>query len=241
MRFGHTPNRYSAMNNIAIITARGGSKRIPRKNIKEFCGKPIIAYSIEAALESGLFDEVMVSTDDEEIAEVARFYGASVPFMRSKETSDDYATTADVIIEVLKEYEERGGNFGLLCCIYPTAPFVSADELAKGWDIIESGAPSVIPVTDFDFPPQRGFCISEDESIFYAYPEYAFSRSQDLPRMVHDCGRFFMARTEVFLTHETAVVEGCRSLYIDPRFVQDIDTMQDWELAEMKYRMMRKR
>lgn len=229
------------MNNIAIITARGGSKRIPRKNIKEFCGKPIIAYSIEAALESGLFDEVMVSTDDEEIAEIARFYGAPVPFMRSKATSDDYATTADVIIEVLKEYEEHGCNFGLLCCIYPTAPFVSADELVKAWDIIESGAPSVIPVTDFDFPPQRGFGISEDGNVFYAYPEYAFARSQDLPRMVHDCGRFFMARTEVFLAHGTAVVEGCRSLYIDPRFVQDIDVPQDWELAEMKYRMMRKR
>lgn len=229
------------MNSIAIITARGGSKRIPRKNIKDFCGKPIVAYSIEAALESGLFDEVMVSTDDEEIAEIARFYGAPVPFMRSKATSDDYATTADVIIEVLKEYEEHGCNFGLLCCIYPTAPFVSADELVKAWDIIESGAPSVIPVTDFDFPPQRGFGISEDGNVFYAYPEYAFARSQDLPRMVHDCGRFFMARTEVFLAHGTAVVEGCRSLYIDPRFVQDIDVPQDWELAEMKYRMMRKR
>lgn len=229
------------MNSIAIITARGGSKRIPRKNIKDFCGKPIIAYSIEAALKSKLFDEVMVSTDDEEIAEVARSYGAAVPFMRSMATSDDHATTADVILEVLKEYEKTGAGFEVLCCIYPTAPFVSVDELGEAWGMLESGAPSVVPVTDFDFPPQRGFGISEDGSVFYAYPEYACARSQDLPRMVHDCGRFFMAKTEVFLAHGTAVVEDCRSLYIDPRFVQDIDAPQDWELAEMKYRMMRKR
>lgn len=226
---------------IAVITARGGSKRIPRKNIKAFCGKPIIAYSIEAALESGLFDEVMVSTDDEEIANVARVHGANVPFMRSAVTSDDYATTADVLLEVLEAYNSRGLSFNTLCCIYPTAPFISADELKKAWAMLESGAPSVIPVTDYDFPPQRGFCVSEDGSILYAYPEYALSRSQDLPRMVHDCGRFFMVRTAVFLVCKTAVVEGCRSLYIDPQFVQDIDTPQDWELAEMKYQMMRKR
>lgn len=233
--------RAESMKKIAIITARGGSKRIPRKNIKNFCGRPIIAYSIETALESGLFDEVMVSTDDEEIAEIARSYGAAVPFMRSKATSSDYATTADVIVEVLKAYEEKGEEFEVLCCLYPTAPFISAEELVKAWNIIESGAPSVIPVTDFDFPPQRGFGISEDGSVFYAYPEYAFSRSQDLPRMVHDCGRFFMVSTEVFLAHGTAVLEGCRSLYIDPRFVQDIDTLQDWELAEMKYQIMKRK
>ena len=200
------------MSKVSIITARGGSKRIPRKNIKEFCGRPIIAYSIKAALESDLFDEVMVSTDDEEIADVSRAYGASVPFMRSASASDDYATTTDALLEVLCEYARRGRVFDTLCCLYPAAPFVNPDELCAAMRMIDMGATSVIPVTSFDFPPLRGFRFDENGRLQYAFPEYALSRSQDLPDMVHD--------------------------YIESKLVQDIDVLEDWELAEQKFLTM---
>lgn len=227
---------------VCIITARGGSKRIPRKNIKEFCGKPIVAYSIDAALESGLFDEVMVSTDDEEIADVARAYGANVPFMRSEATSDDYATTSDVLMEVLSEYEVRGRTFGMLCCVYPTAPFVTADELRGAAAILEdSASPSVIAVTEFDFPPQRAFLLTREGSLEWERSEYATTRSQDLPRTVHDCGRFYLARTGPYRATGGFVMPGCRGYRIDPSLVQDIDTLDDWRIAEMKYRIWRER
>ena len=148
------------MSAIAVITARGGSKRIPGKNKKEFLGKPIICYSIEAALESGLFEEVMVSTDDEEIAEIAKKTGASVPFMRSAKTSDDYATTDDVLMEVLEEYEKMGRDFAYMACIYPTAPFVTAEKLEEAFRLLkENNASGVMPVVRFSFPPQRGMAV----------------------------------------------------------------------------------
>ena len=148
---------------LAIITARGGSKRIPKKNIKDFCGKPIIAYSIEAALNSKIFDEVIVSTDSEEIANAARIYGATVPFMRSAKNADDYATTYDVLLEVVNKYKEFGKVFGYICCIYPTAPFVTAEKLKAAFNkFIESDADTLIPVVKFSFPPQRGFVISKE-------------------------------------------------------------------------------
>ena len=180
------------MSSIAVITARGGSKRIPRKNIKEFCGKPIIAYSIEAALESGLFDEVMVSTDDEEIAEIAKEYGASVPFLRSENNSDDHATSADVLSEVLFEYRSRDSEFDILACIYPTAPFITAEELRNAAKLLtNTDTSSVVAVTDFDFPPQRAFLLSDDGNLTWERPENALTRSQDLPRTAHDCGRVY--------------------------------------------------
>lgn len=226
----------SSERSLCVITARGGSKRIPRKNIKDFLGKPIIAYSIDAALRSGLFDEVMVSTDDEEIAEVARAYGASVPFMRSSATSGDYATTSDVLIEVLNEYRRRGETFETICCVYPTAPFVTPKELKDAYTLLEdSKAPSVIPVTGFDFPPQRAFSIDDEGRIAYANPEYARIRSQDLPLLVHDCGRFSFVRTSIFEATASLVMEDTRGLYIPENLVQDIDTVEDWELAEIKY------
>ena len=161
------------MSNIAIITARGGSKRIPKKNIKEFCGKPILAYSIEAALDAGIFDDVMVSTDSEEIADVARKYGASVPFMRSEKTSDDFATTNDVLIEVFDEYKKRGEEFDLAVCIYPTAPFVTAKKLKEACDKVEQEkADALTPVVRFSFPPQRASVI-RDGVLVYQYPENA--------------------------------------------------------------------
>lgn len=229
------------MNSVAIITARGGSKRIPRKNIRDFCGRPIIAYSIEAALASNLFDEVMVSTDDEEIATVARKWGASVPFMRSKGASNDRATTADVISEVIEEYRHRGRNFDIFCCIYPTAPFLDKGELCAAWRMMEEGAASVLPVTSFDFPPQRGLNVLPDGTVQYAYPEFSETRSQDLISMVHDCGRFYMAKTDSYLAAGTMLMDGCKPLFIDPVAVQDIDTPEDWMLAEAKYRFLEER
>lgn len=228
------------MSSICIITARGGSKRIPRKNVREFCGKPMLAYSVEAALESGIFDTVMVSTDDDEIAEVARSYGAEVPFMRSAATSNDYATTADVLREVLSEYGKRGTEFDTMCCLYPTAPFVRVSELKEAAAMIEAGASSVIPVTSFDFPPLRGFKVGEDGSLDYAFPEYAQTRSQDLPKMVHDCGRFYLAKVGAFLKSGSFIADRTKSLRISSKFVQDIDTPEDWEMAEQKYRALAK-
>jgi len=227
------------MQSLAIITARGGSKRIPHKNIRDFCGKPIIAYSIEAALESGLFDEVMVSTDSESIARVAQEYGATVPFMRSAATSDDFATTADVLREVLDRYEAEGKRPEWFCCLYPTAPFVTADELVGARkQMVESDAPAAVAVTEFDFPPLRGFSVSDDGKISYAFPEYASARSQDLPKMAHDCGRFYLCGTDAFLAAGTVVPDDSTGYMIDPVRVQDIDTPSDWEQAEFKWRCL---
>ncbi len=221
---------------IAIITARGGSKRIPKKNIKDFCGKPIIAYSIEAAISSKLFDEVMVSTDSEEIAEIAKKYGASVPFMRSAETSNDYATTNDVLIEVFNEYKKRGQEFDIAVCIYPTAPFVTADKLKRAIDMVEKdGADAVTPVVQFSFPPQRAFII-RDNALEYQYPENASARSQDLEAVYHDCGQFYVMRPYNIL-HD---VESTMTmpLIMKESEVQDIDTIEDWKIAEIKYKLM---
>lgn len=223
---------------VCIITARGGSKRIPRKNVRDFCGKPMLAYSVETAVTSGIFDVVMVSTDDDEIADVAREYGAEVPFMRSEATSNDFATTADVLCEVLSEYDKRGTKFDTMCCLYPTAPFVQVSELKEASGMIEAGASSVIPVTSFDFPPLRGFRVAEDGSLEYAFPEYAQTRSQELPEMVHDCGRFYFAKVASFLESGSFITDKTKSLRIPSRLVQDIDTPEDWEMAEQKYRAM---
>ena len=188
---------------IAIITARGGSKRIPRKNIKNFCGKPIIAYSIEAAVNSKLFDEVMVSTDDAEIAEVSKKFGADIPFMRSEKNSDDYATTADVLNEVLDEYSTRGKNFEYMCCIYPTAPFVTAEKLQRAFNsLVEKNADVLIPVVKFSYPPQRSF-ILDDGNLKYKWAQYARSRSQDLEKFYHDAGQFYFYRTTSFVAAGT--------------------------------------
>lgn len=222
------------MSNLCIITARGGSKRIPRKNIKEFLGKPIIAYSIEAALNSGIFDEVMVSTDDEEIKTVAEQFGASVPFMRSAETANDYASTADVLHEVLAEYEKWGKTFKYFSCVYPTAPFVTAEKLKVAFEKLQdSDADELTPVIQFSYPPQRAFVI-HDGSLEYQYPEYRFSRSQDLQPIYHDCGQFYLFRTDVF----RGLVQGTGKrlpLIMPEEETQDIDNYSDWALAEIKY------
>ena len=224
------------MSALAIITARGGSKRIPLKNIKEFCGKPIIAYSIEAALESNIFDEVMVSTDSKDIADVAKYYGASVPFMRSSKTSDDFATTADVLQEVITEYEKCGQIFETMCCIYPTAPFVTAKKLQDAYKrLTDSDADLIQPVVAFSFPPQRAFVIREGQ-LTYRYPECASMRSQDLENWYHDAGQFYFHRVEAFMNKGTLKI---MPFELPETEVQDIDNLTDWELAEMKYRLMR--
>ncbi|MGN0364461.1 MAG: pseudaminic acid cytidylyltransferase [Suilimivivens sp.] len=225
--------------NLAIITARGGSKRIPRKNIKPFCGKPILCYSIEAALSSGVFDEVMVSTDDEEIAQVAKKAGAKVPFFRSAETADDYASTDDVIMEVIKAYQQIGQHFDSFCCIYPTAPFLSSERLRSAMELLKE-ADSVMPVVPFSYPPQRGLIVNGAGFVERQFPEYATARSQDLPKIYHDCGQFYACRTDAFLAAGTTDVERLLPLVLTELEVQDIDTMEDWELAELKYRMLHK-
>ena len=223
---------------VAIITARGGSKRIPRKNIKEFLGRPIIEYSIKAAIESGIFDEVMVSTDDEEIANIAKQAGANVPFMRSADTANDYATTTDVIGEVLKQYKEVGVGFEYACCIYPTAPFVTKELLLKAKGLVENeGADSCFPVIQFSFPPQRGMIIEEGVAK-YKYPEYQFARSQDLEGMYHDSGQFYYFNANTFETTGKMLGDIIKPIVISEMEAQDIDNEDDWKIAELKYKML---
>ncbi len=221
------------MSVVCIITARGGSKRIPRKNIREFCGKPIIAYSIEAALKSNLFDEVMVSTDDEEIARISRAYGASVPFMRSRATSDDYSDTGDVLAEVLQGYRRLGREFNVFCCLYPTAPFVTPTKLQESYPLLIN-ADAVVPVTPFSFPPQRGFFV-RDGIVAIADPVSFQKRSQDLEDIYHDCGQFYWGKTDFFMRTKELIPANTAAYVVPETEVQDIDNIEDWGLAEMKY------
>jgi len=226
------------MSSIAIITARGGSKRIPRKNIKDFLGKPILAYSIEAAIKSEIFDEVMISTDDEEIAEIARSFGATVPFMRSEATSNDYATTSDVLAEVFNEYEKIGKQFTHACCIYPTAPFVTGEKLKNAMTkLIEDEADCVMPVVRFSFPPQRCLVIKEG-SLEYKWPENRSVRTQDLEPFYHDCGQFYCFNVDSFKTTGQVIAGRVEPIEVPDTEVQDIDELTDWELAELKYKLM---
>lgn len=226
------------MRKLAIITARGGSKRIPRKNVKEFCGKPIIAYSIEAALQSGIFDTVMVSTDDEEISRIAQEYGAQVPFLRSAETANDFATTTDVLLEVLNEYEKLGEHYDIACYIYPTAPFVTGRKLREAAELLTEGdADKVFPVVSFSYPPQRGLII-DDGKLVFEYPQYMNSRSQDLTPHYHDAGQFCIFRVEPFKEHKQIWAGKILPYVISEMEVQDIDNETDWQIAEIKYKWM---
>jgi len=223
---------------VAIITARGGSKRIPRKNIKSFLGKPIIAYSIAAALDAGCFDEVMVSTDDHEIAEVAQSFGAIVPFFRSSEMANDYATTADVLVEVLKEYRQHGKTFDHACCIYPTAPFVTAERLRQAYDLLkQSGAETVLPVARFSFPVQRALTI-DNNHLKVLWPEHVNTRSQDLAPTYYDSGQFYFFQVTRFLETQNLYGSNCVPIELPESEVQDIDTEEDWKIAEMKYQIL---
>ncbi len=222
------------MKNLCIIPARGGSKRIPRKNVKHFLGKPIIAYSIDAALRTGLFDEVMVSTDDAEIAEVAKLFGANVPFMRSERTANDYATLADVIREVLETYNAKGISYDNVCCVLATSPMLRSEDLIAGYDKLQnSDFTSIVPIVEFSYPILRSFKMSDNGEISYNWPEYAKSRSQDLPRAYHDSGTFYWHKVKPWL--QGTSIRG--AIVVDEETVQDIDTEHDWKMAEMKYKL----
>lgn len=223
------------MARLAIIPARGGSKRIPRKNIKNFHGKPIIAYSIEAALKSGLFDEVMVSTDDEEIKIISLEYGAKVPFLRSENTSNDTATTLEVIREVLESYKKEDRTFDEVCCIYPTAPLMKSSHLTAGLDLLENEIASVFPVVPFSFPILRSLKVDEDNFVSMNWPEYSHTRSQDLPAAYHDAGQWYWLRPE--LISDSLYSVNSKVIILSEMEVQDIDNESDWKMAEVKWKM----
>mgnify|MGYP006083350733 FL=1 len=220
---------------IAIITARGGSKRVPKKNIKDFLGRPILLYAIEAALQAGCFGEVMVSTDDPEIAQLAQKAGAKVPFLRSPETSDDHATTSEVLLEVLEAFRKLGLEFDYVCGLYPTAPFVTAAKLNQAFEqLIQSGANSLVPVVQYDFPIQRSFK-REGERLVLNWPQHLNTRSQDLPAAYHDAGQFYFIRTTDFLRDKKLFTDLTIPFEMPASEVQDIDTLEDWRMAEIKY------
>lgn len=224
------------MRNICIIPARGGSKRIPRKNVRDFLGKPIIAYSIEAALKSGLFEEVMVSTEDAEIAAIAKQYGASVPFMRSADTANDFAGTDDVVKEVLHEYKKQGREFDVVCCIYATAPFVTVENLKKAYEQIGDTYDAAFSIVRYSYPVQRALCVRNGFTGMRE-PQYYDARSQDLEPVFHDAGQFYFMKVNdidnlLFWTDHTYGLE------LSELMVQDLDNETDWQLAEMKYKLL---
>ena len=224
-------------NNICIIPARGGSKRIPRKNIKLFLGKPIIAYSIEAAINSKIFDEIMVSTDDIEIASIAKEYGAKVPFFRSEKNSNDFSTTSVVIEEVIFEYKKFGKYFDQICCCYSTAPFISPERLTQGLELLENKeVESVFPIVEFDYPILRSFKLNENKYLDYNWPEYINSRSQDLPNSYHDAGQWYWIKATAFETYRNLFTPKTKAIQLSKIEVQDIDNESDWNLAELKFR-----
>jgi len=222
------------MGNVAIITARGGSKRIPKKNIKDFMGRPMLSYAIDAALKSNIFDEVMVSTDDMEIVRVAQKFGAKVPFMRSAETSSDYATTIDVLKEVILEYKKIGREFENLCCIYPCVPFLKAETLKDAWKKYK-GHVSLTPVCRYDAPIEWAMRI-ENGILVPNDREAQNIRSQDIEPKYFDAGMFYFYKTQVAIEETGLNPKGTVAYIVDRLQCQDIDTMDDWEIAEAKYR-----
>lgn len=225
---------------LAIITARGASKRIPRKNIRPFLGKPIISYPLRAALDSACFSEVMVSTDDAEIAEVSRGFGAQVPFMRSASASSDTATSEQVLAEVLNSYAKSGKNFAFACCIYPTAVFLTPQLLRDGYaQLCASDADSLTPVVRFSYPIQRALSLKNGQ-LRMLWPENENVRSQDLPPAFHDGGQFYWFRPERFLATNSIFSSNALGIEVDELHAQDIDTETDWALAEAKYALCNK-
>lgn len=222
--------------NIAVIPARGGSKRIPRKNIKPFYGKPMIAYSIEAAKESGCFDRILVSTDDEEIAGVARQYGAEVPFIRPANIADDFATTMDVMKHAVDWCCEQNWPVQNICCIYATAPFLQKTSLIDGLSVLESSAVDyVFSATTFPFPIQRALSINSVEMVEMFYPEHMNTRSQDLPEAIHDAGQFYWGKADSYRQKKAFFTNQAKAILLPRKLVQDIDTPEDWEFAEALY------
>ena len=225
--------------NICVIPARAGSRRIPRKNIKEFNGKPIIAYSIEAALKSNCFSQVIVSTDDDEISDVAKKYGAYVPFVRPDELSNDYVGTIPVIKHTIEWMEDNNNYIENVCCLYATAPFIQSKIISKAYQQLKnSSADYWFRVTSFAFPIQRAFRIGQDNKVDMFYPEHFNTRSQDLEEACHDAGQFYWGKAQAFKA-ELPLFSEVATPYVLPRYlVQDIDTMEDWIRAEVMYRVL---
>lgn len=224
---------------IAIIPARGGSKRIPGKNIKEFAGKPIIAYSIECAVKTGLFDEVIVSTDDKKIAEISKKYGASVPFLRSKKTAGDKASLESAMLEVISRLEKQGKQYDYLCCILPTAPFIESKEIIEGFEKISKGDfDAVFSIARFDYPIQRALVKNKHGIVSMLYSDNMDKRSQDFPDTYHDAGQFYWLKTDAFLKEKQLFVKKSYGLELDGWQVHDIDTLEDWKMAEIKFKML---
>lgn len=221
---------------IAVIPARGGSKRIPRKNIREFCGKPMVAWSIGAAKESSLFDHIIVSTDDHEIADIARQWGAEVPFMRPAKLADDYTGTNTVVKHAIQWYQDRAHSISLACCIYATAPFIRPEYLRKGHDkLINSDKSFAFSVTSFPFPIQRAIRIDGMGEVKAFWPEYINTRSQDLEEAYHDAGQFYWGRPEAFLNDKVTYSKISIPVILPRYLVQDIDTNEDWRRAELMF------
>ena len=227
--------------NICVIPARGGSKRIPRKNIKKFNGKPIIAYSIEAALASSCIDQVIVSTDDQEISEVAKEYGAQVPFIRPEKLSTDYIATNPVISHAVEWMETHGNPIDAVCCLYATAPFVQTYAISDAYENFNNlKADFCFSVTSFPFPIQRALKIEKNNKVGMFYPEHLNTRSQDLQEAYHDAGQFYWGTKQAF-NSDTSILSEIVIPYILPRYlVQDIDTLEDWKRAEIMHKVMQK-
>lgn len=225
--------------NICVIPARGGSKRIPRKNIRPFCGKPMIAWSIEAAKASGCFDRIIVSTDDEEIAEVAKCFGAEVPFMRPLHLSDGRTATIAVIAHAIRWQMEHSHSPTEVCCVYATAPFVQAEDIKRGLKILkntESGY--AFSVTTYAFPIQRAIRITKDQRVEMFQPEYFETRSQDLEEAWHDAGQFYWGQASAWLEDKTIFSSDAAPVPLPRYRVQDIDTLEDWQRAEVMFRVL---
>lgn len=226
------------MKKLAIIAARGGSKRIPNKNIKHFNGIPIIKYSIDAAIQSAVFDDIVVSTDSKKIGDIAVSYGAELPFYRSEINSSDNAGLFEVIEEVIKNLENMGRSYDLVCCILPTAPFLKFSRLIEASEILtDNSVEGVVPVVEFSYPIQRSLVIGE-KFIKMKWPEYYHSRSQDLMKHYHDCGQFFFMKVDHLLEQKNLYLNRTIPLVISEKEVQDIDTMEDWDNAETKYKIL---
>lgn len=218
---------------IAIIPARSGSQRIPRKNIQNFCGKPMLAWPIQAAIKSGCFDKIIVSTDDHEIASIAQTYGAETPFLRPSELSDHHTPTRPVINHAIIEAERHWGKVKQVCCLYATAPLVQPNDLKKGLEtLLSSDVDFVFSVTSFTFPIQRALRILPNGGVTMYHPEYKDTRSQDLESAYHDAGQFYWGHAEAFLQGSSMYSSRSRSYLIPRHRVQDIDTQEDWQRAE---------
>ncbi len=228
------------MKNLAIIPARGGSKRIPQKNIRLFMEKPILAYSIETALKSELFSEIMVSTEEVKIADIALKYGASVPFMRSDATANDYAGLAQVVEEVLENYKNKGILFDFVCCILATAPLLQTKDLINSYQqLVNSDFDSLCPVVAFSYPILRSLTVSNNKKVEMYFPEYKNTRSQDIPSFYHDAGVFYWSRMEAFLKYKRFLSSNCMAYVMNEMEIQDIDNDLDWKLAELKYQLLK--